>query len=187
MNPLKQQSRQKCYPVDIGLRQCVDSGPKIRKVPECSSSLVKEDLSHILIVCHSLKATREKLVNFFISFASTNPVLSSVITKFVFSSDLVFQTQFLLDCSTLWEIIVLRQLHGFQVLQELFYLTRTWCFSLHRERLKRLGRWKYCWCENPLHYPVIHGSNFRGIFNPFLNNVMSVFRLVINGCLQAFN
>ena len=50
-------------------------------------------------------------------------------------------SQFLIDCSVIPEVISLTQLLGTDALYNLFKVTRTWCYSLHRDRLKILGRW----------------------------------------------
>ena len=47
--------------------------------------------------------------------------------------------QFLVDPSVLPLVIILRQEHGEEVINSLFYLTRTFCYSIHRCRLKLLG------------------------------------------------
>ena len=112
-------------------------------LPACSTSNVPEDISHILLHCSSLAQTRSKLITFFFNSCSKYPLLSDIITNFILSTDNHFKTQFLLDCSTLPDVIRQRQLFGFPVLQQLFSLTRTWCFSLHRDRLRMLGRWRY--------------------------------------------
>ena len=114
-------------------------------LPACTNPLVKEDIVHILINCESLSASRRRLSTIFLNFAASNPRLSPIITKFFYTDDDNYKTQFLLDCSTLPEVIHLRQLHGFTILHELFHLTRTWCYSLHRDRLKILGRWSPIW------------------------------------------
>ena len=110
-------------------------------LPECSHLLAKEDITHILITCKSLAEVRNRLIKFFTSYSNKNPYLSSIISEFLVSTDTTFQTQFLLDCSTLPEVIILRQTYGFHILESLFYITRTWCYSLHRERLRKLDRW----------------------------------------------
>ena len=110
-------------------------------LPECSHLLGKEDITHILITCKSLTGVRNRLIKFFTSYSNKNPYLSSIISEFLFSANTTFQTQFLLDCSTLPEVITLRQTYGFQILESLFYISRTWCYSLHRERLRKLDRW----------------------------------------------
>ena len=37
------------------------------------------------------------------------------------------------------------QANGKQILDELYYFTRTWCFTIHRQRMKMLGRWNFQW------------------------------------------
>ena len=110
-------------------------------LPSCSTPNLLEDISHILISCKSLVATRQKLINLFISYASTRPHIFDIVTSFVSSTDTIFKTQFILDCSVLPQVIALRQELGKHVLEDLFYLTRTWCYVHHRERLRMLGRW----------------------------------------------
>ena len=39
-------------------------------------------------------------------------------------------------------VVSLVQDVGIEVLNDFFEVTRTWVFVLHRERLKRLNRWK---------------------------------------------
>ena len=50
--------------------------------------------------------------------------------------------QFILDCSTLPKVIEATQTLGPDVLFHLFHISRTWCYTLHRERLKAFGRWR---------------------------------------------
>ena len=46
--------------------------------------------------------------------------------------------QFLLDLTTIPKVMRASQIHGDYMINDILYLGRTWCFSLHRERLKRL-------------------------------------------------
>ena len=48
--------------------------------------------------------------------------------------------QFVLDCSVIPQVVQVSQTDK-AVLQLLFKVTRTWCYSLYRTRLKLLGRW----------------------------------------------
>ena len=41
----------------------------------------------------------------------------------------------LLDCSVMPEVIRSAQSHGSRVYDDLFYVGRTWCFAVHRERM----------------------------------------------------
>ena len=49
--------------------------------------------------------------------------------------------QFLLDCSTIPDVISATQSFGVGVLEELFRFTRAWCFAIHKKKLKLQGRW----------------------------------------------
>ena len=48
---------------------------------------------------------------------------------------------FLLDPSTQPPVISLTQDQGRVVIDQLCYLTRTWLYLIHKERLKKLGLW----------------------------------------------
>ena len=110
-------------------------------LPNCSSPRIVEDVTHILLSCPSLTTMRSKMMNFFLNFSSSKPCASKLILKFLGSDNLHFQTQFLLDCSVFPDVITHQQFYGDEVLHVLFYITRTWCYTLHRERLRLLGRW----------------------------------------------
>ena len=49
--------------------------------------------------------------------------------------------QFLVDCSILPNVISAYQQLGSMVHEDLFRITRTWCRSLHVDRIKLLGRY----------------------------------------------
>ena len=107
----------------------------------CLNKQLKEDVIHILVTCASLACVRDRLIAFFTNYGLSHPYLMPAIRGFLGSSETSFKTQFLLDCSVLPEVILLQQHYGLIVLNELFYLTRTWCFTIHRERLRMLDRW----------------------------------------------
>ena len=106
-----------------------------------SSSLCNsthETLDHILLWCPAYHNLRERLMKLWLS----NPyphIKNIIITTLNGSSHNLMQ--FLLDPSTHPQIILLAQNLGDEPLRIAFYLTRTWCFSIHRERAKILGRW----------------------------------------------
>ena len=107
--------------------------------PSCSSST--EDLDHILYKCCALEDTRIKLKDYTVKYCRNVPSLSPIITHFLSSSCQDF-CQFLLDCSTIPDVIAATRLHGHEyVHHHLFNITRTWVYSLHKARLKILGRW----------------------------------------------
>ena len=98
--------------------------------PSCEGLGLKDDLEHILLYCGSLSPTR-----FTINYAKTVPVLSDTILDLTKPTQPLF-FQFLLDCSVIRHVISLVQVLGEDVLHHLFKVSRTWCYSLHRERLK---------------------------------------------------
>ena len=105
--------------------------------PSCQ---IVEDITHILKCCKALSPTREKLISFTASYCDDNPDAKDIVNLYCTPAHPQF-CQFLLDCSTLPEVIRSVQQNGSTVLSHLFNITRIWCYSIHRERLKLLGRW----------------------------------------------
>ena len=102
-----------------------------------------EDIPHILQFCPALTDTRKRLQDYTIEYASKLPdSVSALLLSYcdLNSSNFV---QFLLDCSSLPDVISLAQSFHSQhdVFSSFFEVTRTWIYSIHRERLKRLNRW----------------------------------------------
>ena len=106
-----------------------------------TSCQVKEDIPHISQYCSALKDTREKLTMFTINYCNSHPIISDIIQTYCNIDSRLF-CQFLLDCSVLPDVICAVQSHGVKVLEHLFNITRIWTNSLHRDRLKLLGRWR---------------------------------------------
>ena len=99
-----------------------------------------ETSEHILIFCKAYEETKKKLYSLWLS---TNiPVVYQLVLD-ALSSDTEYLMQFILDCSALPKVIRAAQDHGPHIYNELFYLTRTWCFAIHRQRMKGLGRWNF--------------------------------------------
>ena len=99
-------------------------------LPGCLDNENCEDLKHILAICPSLSHVRDRLNLFTLKSKEDCPVISDILGKYCDTSHENF-IQFLIDCSTLPEVISLRQSEGPQVLSDLFKVTRTWCYSLH--------------------------------------------------------
>ena len=106
--------------------------------PTCSTTI--EDLPHILSSCGALNSARIKLMKFTREYSQTIPSIAHLITNLCTPSSPDF-CQFLIDCSTIPAVILATQTQGPKVLHHLFHVTRTWVYSLHRERMKLLGRW----------------------------------------------
>ena len=112
----------------------------------CSLSLscaTVEDIDHFLKHCIALRTTRENLFSFTETYCKSHPVITNIIQTYCKpGTECRLFVQFILDCSVLPEVIAAVQTFGNEVLNHLFNITRIWCYSLHRERLKLLGRWR---------------------------------------------
>ena len=109
--------------------------------PACAGLAIYENIEHILTSCSSLSLVRQRLVNFTIEYSKSVPVLSQIILELTNPNNPLF-VQFLLDCSSIPIVISAVQLLGQEVLHHLFKISRTWCYSLHRARMRLLGRWR---------------------------------------------
>ena len=99
------------------------------------------DLHHLLIECSALSSRHDVLFYYWDAICLNNPTLSSGVTNFKLGPQDVF-LQFILDCSVLPEICELVRLQGESILAVMFKITRTFCYSIHRERLKLLNIWR---------------------------------------------
>ena len=103
--------------------------------PSCKGLEISEDVEHILLHCPSLSTTRASLAKFTLDYAADHPDIQDVLLAYTNPTNPLF-VQFLLDCSVIPEVISLTQEHGTDTLFKLFKVTRAWCYSLHRNRLK---------------------------------------------------
>ena len=106
----------------------------------CRHLRISEDLDHIIFSCKGLTNTRRRLVNFTNNYVADKQILRPIIDAYLYASKDVF-CQFIVDCSVLPPVISLYQQYGPTIYEHLFHITRTWCHSLHRDRLRQLGRW----------------------------------------------
>ena len=100
---------------------------------------IKEDLAHILLSCPAYTQSRVRLRKLWLSckLPHIRQLLSTILIGP--ETDLI---QFILDPSVHPQVILFSQNHSSSdTLRVVFHLTRTWCFTMHRERAKLLGRW----------------------------------------------
>ena len=97
-------------------------------------------ITHLLLLCPALYETRSRLLKMLDDETKmSGPV--KLLIKTTFSNDKE-AIQMLVDCSVLPSMIKTKQVYGPNVLNEMFRFTRSWCYAMHKERLKLLGRWK---------------------------------------------
>ena len=112
-------------------------------LPTCRLSPTPGTLPHILTECEDLAPARQRMVSLWADFIKDKPILLPVIRKYTIDCHISQHLQFLLDCTVLPEVISLAQQHGNWVHDSLLYLTRTYCYAVHKLRLKLLGKWKF--------------------------------------------
>ena len=100
-------------------------------------------LKHILLDCPDLTPARLRVLALWSEYLEDKPVITKLVNSYTLGCDQELQVQFLLDCSVLPTVISETRLHGKYVLDSLFYMTRTLCFSVHKARLKLLGKWNF--------------------------------------------
>ena len=98
------------------------------------------DLEHHLVLCPVLQERRTLLFQYWDTLTSTSLACREIVNVYK-SAPLKLFMQFILDCSVLPEVITATQQHGIIVLNILFKATRTYCYSMYRERMKRLDMW----------------------------------------------
>ena len=101
--------------------------------PSCN---VLEDIPHLLQHCPAYDTTRCNLLDFTEKVVSQLPEeVAENIRSLCQTSSPLF-CDFLLDCSSLPTIISAVQKYGVDLLHKIFYLTQSWIFNIHNERLK---------------------------------------------------
>ena len=106
--------------------------------PTCKNKI--ETTKHILIECDAYIHCKIRLYSLWISYPC--PIVHGLVLE-ALSAETDYLLQFIIDCSVLPSVIRASQSFGESILQKLFYLTRTWCWSVHKQRMKLLGRWNY--------------------------------------------
>ena len=114
--------------------------------PSCTGSFIVDDIEHILRVCPSLQPMRQKLEKFTHGYLVNNQLPDDIISLVKSHCTPIYPDfcRFLIDCSSLPSVIRAEQIFGIDVLHHIFTITRTWIYTLHRERLKLRGEWKLC-------------------------------------------
>ena len=126
--------------------------------PTCHN--IPGTLMHLLLVCPALVATRKRLHEMWLTRSSEFPSLNLFIVQ-VMQAPLPIQLQFILDPATFPDIISLSQQFGPKIIEQVFYLVRTFAFYIHKQKLIILGRWpgisdKIPCIKSPKFHPVSH-------------------------------
>ena len=111
-------------------------------LPTCSG-LEPGSIEHLLVSCQALQSVRTKMITLAYKAASRSDYIYPIVTWVLSHPDRVVLVQFLLDCSTIPLVISSCQTNGPDIMSELFYITRNWCYTLHRKRMELLNLPQY--------------------------------------------
>ena len=101
---------------------------------------IEEDLEHLLICCPALQPVRKRLHDMWLNKSACLPELQSLIRK-ILSSPPDQQVKFILDSTSNPVVISLHQAHGQPLLNLVLYMTRTFAYCIHREKMILTRRW----------------------------------------------
>ena len=111
--------------------------------PSCPGTEVGS-LEHLLLFCPALEQERAQIKRLCSTISMESFDLYTIINSVLCADTSVEKVmQFLLDCSNLPAVISARQALGDMIINRLFYLTRTWCYTMHRSRMIKLGLQQY--------------------------------------------
>ena len=111
-------------------------------IPGCSGQHVGS-LEHLLLFCPALADARNKILKLCVTVSAESDDLRKIIHTMLSGQPIVKMMQFILDCSVMPEVITLTQHSTQATLERLFYISRSWCYSMHRTRMNKLGLFQY--------------------------------------------
>ena len=111
-------------------------------IPGCTNQDVGS-VVHLLLHCSALQEPRKKMIDLCLNISEETPVLQGLIQDILHNPDENQLMQLLLDCSVLPSVINITQTYGKELLYPLFYISRNWCYSIHRKRMNLLGLPQY--------------------------------------------
>ena len=107
-----------------------------------NSEPYRGDVSHYLLVCPALGDKRENIINMWFRKCHNNIHLTKLLEELLSNKLGTELFQFLLDPATVPRVIRECQ-EKLYTIEEVFYLSRTWCYSIHRRRLQLSGKLTY--------------------------------------------
>ena len=113
-------------------------------MPTCEKTL--GDLEHLLLFCPALQPSRNRLYNIWSQKLHHMGPLLDIFQRLVNGPTQEF-ISFLLNPSANSELLSLSQAHGQWVLDNAMYLTRTYVYTIHKEKLILIGEWAKDTCN----------------------------------------
>ena len=110
--------------------------------PQCSlcKQQVTGSLEHLLVLCDSLLQCRSKQFESLEKCSKSSEVSKKIINE-TYNKSITHFVQLLVDCTTMPLVLEAKKIEP-NILNEILKFARTWCFNVHINRMKLLGRWK---------------------------------------------
>ena len=96
------------------------------------------DLAHQLLFCEPLAPARTRVLRLWENHLATRPHLLPLVSHYTLGATVELHLSFLLDPTSLPLVITAAQAHGEVVYQDLLYMSRVWCHSIHQMRMNML-------------------------------------------------
>ena len=114
---------------------------------------VPGNIQHWLLICPALTDTRNRLLMNLDLNSDMSELAKSFIRNTFKSNETA--TQLLLDPSVLPGSISIKQKQDPFIFHQLFKFSRSWCYAIHKSRLKLQGRWRK-WSNNNYFLLLLH-------------------------------
>ena len=109
----------------------------------CTSTTCIEQVEtseHILLQCRAYTDSRDRMKRMWLE--STNTTVHQLVLT-AFNSPPTTLMQYIVDPSTIPSVISATQLYGDEIMDKMLHLARTWCYVIHRDRMRRIMRWNF--------------------------------------------
>ena len=107
----------------------------------CKNGDITGSIEHLLVHCPVLTDVRMSITEN-LETNKNMSVTTKTLINFYLQDTEFNKIQLLLDPSVLPQVILKNQTEGPHIYKEIFTFSRSWCYSIHKRRMKLLGRWK---------------------------------------------
>ena len=105
---------------------------------DCTANQIIGSLEHMLLECKYLSETLIGIMDLWNKSLQHNPNLLPILRQYT-EVEPDKAIQFMLDPSPLPLVILAKQQFGQEAINTLFHLTHTYCYALHKSKMKQLG------------------------------------------------
>ena len=109
----------------------------------CTHLQLQDTLEHFLILCNHLSPTRLNILKYWQNYTDKDDILRNLI-QVKLRSSIQTPMQFLIDPSADADVIQGVQRRMIRI-EDIYKLTRTWCYALKRKKLQLTGRFRKLW------------------------------------------